>query len=536
LLVAAFLCGCVAPPPVDPPPPDPTPEPADPWPGGEVGRIEEGPARPCAEPRAGWDRFREEGGSRGFDEVMASVADEAWAEGQGGTLAVADLDGDGDDDVLLARLAAPPRLFINDGAGHFTPGPVLGSPPVAVLRPSPYGLVDLTGDGRPDVVGSLQGTMVVWRSDDDWAEPEVWWEAPESLNVPALAFGHADEDATLDVVVVTSFGGAAEGRLEPDPVLATRSDGFEEIADLSTGPDGGASSQVALFTDRDGDSDIAVFTNIHARFSAWFRRESGPLWVSDADGIGGNLSVAGMGVDSADLNEDGALDYCVSDVGPPRCLLSDGDGGWLQPPPGGNGLTPVTPAYPDVATIGWSFDFADLDNDGFVDAVQASGPDQDYDDRGQNAFSDLLWAGLGGGEFEDVTSEAGFAEAGRSYGLATADFDGDGWLDVLVGGPDRPPELWMNTCGEAAWIEVELRGPPGNPAGFGARVEVVVGGRTQSRELYAVRATGQSAARLHFGLGDAEVVDELRVLWPGGGSTTARGLGVRAVVVAHSED
>ena len=85
---------------------------------------------------------------------------------------------------------------------------------------------------------------------------------------------------------------------------------------------------------------------------------------------GADLEMAAMGLDSADLNADGQLDYCITDVGRPLCLVSQGDGLYAE---GGASLG----VYPDgvggagafLSTVGWSLDFADLDNDGWMDLM-----------------------------------------------------------------------------------------------------------------------------------------------------------------------
>ena len=65
-------------------------------------------------------------------------------------------------------------------------------------------------------------------------------------------------------------------------------------------------------------------------------------------------------------------------------------------------------------------------------------------------------------------------------------------------------------------MEVELIGPPGNREGHGAQVRLEAGGTVQVEELYNLRTLGQGPARIHFGLGEAEMVDRIEVFWPGG--------------------
>jgi hypothetical protein len=87
--------------------------------------------------------------------------------------------------------------------------------------------------------------------------------------------------------------------------------------------------------------------------------------------------------------------------------------------------------------------------------------------------------------------------------------DVNGSLDLVVAGPEKPL-LYMNRCGEGRWLRIEFRGAPGNSEGFGARVAVAVGGRTYLREMQNLRGQSQGPSLLHFGLGAAELVDEVR--------------------------
>ena len=108
----------------------------------------------------------------------------------------------------------------------------------------------------------------------------------------------------------------------------------------------------------------------------------------------------------------------------------------------------------------------------------------------------------------------------KFYGLGVlaADFNNDGDLDVVVNNLDEPPTLLRNDGGNRNhWLIVDGRNRHGAPA-VGARVEVRAGGTTQIREVRSGASyLSQHDLRLHFGLGAAERVEELKVTWPGGG-------------------
>ena len=142
--------------------------------------------------------------------------------------------------------------------------------------------------------------------------------------------------------------------------------------------------------------------------------------------------------------------------------------------------------------------------------------------------------------FVDVAMALGADEIGDARGVATADFDNDGDLDLVInhnpGDLERPngiaPALLRNDIGQdASWLAVELEGKTGNRDAVGALVSARTGAARQTRLASAGSGyASQHSARLYFGLGEAEVVDELTVRWPGGGEERLQGLPARRLV------
>ena len=116
--------------------------------------------------------------------------------------------------------------------------------------------------------------------------------------------------------------------------------------------------------------------------------------------------------------------------------------------------------------------------------------------------------------------------------MATADFNNDGWLDIIVSGPDELPKLWMNRCGAGHWLGVDLLGQGDNAEGYGARVEVEAGNRSWTRELTNLRGRGQRPSRLHFGLGETDRVDSLEITWPNGEITLLQDVAIDRWITA----
>jgi len=481
----------------------------------------------CAAPEpdslpAGFE-FAEEGGARG---LVPPDGDEdgEWPLFGGGGLAAEDLDGDGDIDLLVADLVRGPAVWANDGDGNFSWGGRLSLPPGDdAFFAVGLAAADLDDDLLPEVLISGAGFVAIARNlgGMEFADPE-----PLSLTVgvcPTFSLADADGDGRLDLALGCNSLDVQERLVvgpAPDLLLlgldAPGPPWFGPPQSLVAGPDG--SRILAMtFTDVDGDGDMDLFApgDLGPPSALW--RNEGvqdglPVFVDDAPFLGADLSISAMGIDSWDANGDGRLDYCITDGEPPQCLVSGPDGRYTES--GAQlGLEPADGA----PTVGWAFEFADLDNDGELDAIQASGPEP-FENRA--GFVDLVWRGEAPDRFVDVTADSGaFGDPGDHHGLAVADFDGDGCLDLLTAGPTPPIRYYAGECPEGSWLEVELRGAPGNTPGFGALIELTVGGRTTISEVSSLRGEGQSPTREHFGLGTAETVDRLRVVWPDGAVT-----------------
>ncbi|HET9480235.1 MAG TPA: CRTAC1 family protein, partial [Candidatus Polarisedimenticolia bacterium] len=295
---------------------------------------------------------------------------------------------------------------------------------------------------------------------------------------------------------------------------------FVESAARARVGGGGRRSTGAIFADFDNDRDID--------FALASLSGGTTLFSNLRDGTFGDLQ-AGSGLPSSapilalaagDYNKDGWMDLAAStwEGGLPRLFRNMGGEPSGRPgsSPGAGQFAADVPALAavsrQIASPQFGLVFLDFDNDGYLDLAAVNGGD-----LGPAVF---LLRNEGEGRFADATALTGLdgvtARGGR--GLAAADLDQDGDLDLVVSNNGGRPTLLRNDGGSRNhWLRVAPAGRHSNRPGVGAKVEVKSGRLWQKAEITAGSGyLSQSPPVAHFGLGSRERVDTVRVLWPGG--------------------
>jgi hypothetical protein len=229
---------------------------------------------------------------------------------------------------------------------------------------------------------------------------------------------------------------------------------------------------------------------------------------------------AGMGVDVGDIRNNGAQDVAITNFDNEMIgLYSAASAGNYNDVALKTGIGEVS-----RATLGFGCTFADMDLDGALDLLVVNGH---IDETVRNirygvgyAQSPHLFLNDGKGRFRDVASEVGsdFVRPKVGRGLAYADFDRDGDLDLLVTTNNGPAFLFRNDqLGGNRSIRLYLVGTKSNRDAIGARVRLTAGGMTQSRMVKSGSSyLSQSEFALTFGLGKHDQADRVVVDWPSG--------------------
>jgi len=430
------------------------------------------------------------------DGTFADVTEKAGvgAGGYGQGVAVGDYDGDGFPDLYVTQYGRS-ILYHNNGDGTFTDV----TEKAGVAAPgwcSSAVWFDYDNDGRLDL-------FVCHFVDFDKAKSKDC---------------HAGEDAKRGYCIPHLY--------KPMPSWLFHNNGDGTFTDVSKPSGignypGKAWGVVATDINNDGRVDLFVANDTVANF-LFANRGNGRF-----EEIGTQAGVAysaegrprsGMGLDSADFNQDGWMDLFVANIDHEMySLYQNNHDETFDDEALATGIGQATRLM-----SGWGLKFFDYDNDGNLDLLLANGnPDDLIEEltRKQVGYHEpLLLFHNNGQSWENVSSRSGpvFRKSLSARGLAIGDFDNDGGVDVLISVNDDPPVLLRNkTGGHNHWLGIQLVGKKANADAVGARVIYQAGDLKRSR----MKVGGGSYLSYHdprmvLGIGQRPKLDWLEIQWP----------------------
>ena len=280
---------------------------------------------------------------------------------------------------------------------------------------------------------------------------------------------------------------------------------FTEISNKSGTAGNSVKSKDIAFGDFDDDGDVDLFVLNKDGSSRFYNNRRQGYFSDITTKVGLNFLGQPSTVVSGDYNNDGHLDLFIADLaGEQHAIFQNkGDGTFIKDEPSLSALDGLT------GFVIIKADFADLDNDGYLDLLVAGRPTRK--DKYQSGL--LLLHNNGQGKYTDASSSLP-SELGIIELVKTADLDNDGDLDIIIMNDRGNVRIMRNDGGNLNnFLKVRLAGlrtgsSKNNYFGFGSKVEVKSGG------LYQMRHVNKTVS--HFGLGNRAGADVVRVLWSNG--------------------
>ncbi len=495
-----------------------------------------------------------------FEHVSSS--DQKYiVESMSGGVAVIDYDDDGWPDLYftnapsvgmaLAGKKARSALYHNNHDGTFTDvtdKAGVGFPCWAMGA----AVGDYNNDGRPDLLVSCFGGVVLYRNNGDGTFTNV--TASSGLDkdkgwATGATFGDYDGDGLPDLFIphyvdfnlqdLPSFGSKKTCQYHdlavqcgprglpgsPDSLYHNNGDGtFTDVSKqagvddphhffglTSIWSDFANTGHLDLFVANDGQSNFLYRNDGHGHFED-VALESG-VSVSDE-----GVEQANMGVALGDYNHSGLISLAISHFSDEYATLYRNDGAFNF----SDVSRAVGIARPSTPYVGWGDAFVDLDNSGWLDFILANGHVYPQVDNGVSGTHyrepKLVYLNQHDGTFHipglDAFKAMQLPQVSR--GLAVADLFHRGALDLIIENLDGFPMILEAKPNPANhWIALTLEGAPMNKLALNARVRVTTGKIQQLSEIHSGGSyLSQNELSLHFGLGQATLIDKLEILWP----------------------
>mgnify|MGYP003112785129 FL=1 len=521
----------------------------------------------------------------------------------GGGVAIGDINNDGLQDIYLTGNMEPNRLYLNKGNMKFED--ISESADVLGNKPWSTGvvMVDINHDGLLDIYVSNAGNMEGNNHDNDLYINNgdlTFTEKAEEYNLAKTGFTtHAsffdyDKDGDLDAYILnnSNIPVSSLGYAEQREVRAQDWEGgpdiFKGVGDMLLRNDNGKFVDVSedagiygsligfglgvLVTDFNGDlyPDIYVSNDFYERDYLYINQKDG-TFSEEINDWASHLSLSAMGIDIADINNDGHNDIFITDMLPEKeqrvksvmefegynvfNLKQNKDFGqqYIQNTlqlNNGNGTFSEVAYYSGVDATDWSWAglMFDMDNDGLKDIFITNGINHDLTDldfvdffaneivqkmalTGKKESIDSIISKMpikpqpnyayknnGDISFTNANKEWGFELPSRSNGAAYADLDNDGDLDLVINNVNTPAFIYRNNAESQLdnnYIQLKFKGPENNPFAVGTLAKIYFDGNIINQELIPSRGFQSSIQYdMTIGLGKSEQLDSLRIVWP----------------------
>lgn len=465
----------------------------------------------------------------------------------GGGACVLDYDRDGFEDIYLTGGLVSDQLLHNNGDGSLTD--VLDGSGLELTRHFvTQGVVsaDVNRDGFADlfittntsrdslqIIPRARNLLFLGRGDGTFEDAtDAWGLTPLYSFSTGASFGDFNADGWPDLFVGNYFVGYDEklDKISDATIVGATQTAksyllinrggkyFEDVSeDYGLHHTGFGFGGVWTDYDNDGDQDLLVNHDFGYKATPnllYQNQFPQPNFREVSEESGFDLRINSMGAAVGDYDQDGRLDYYISNIKFNPFLVAKEDGSGFTDRSRELGMTYVS--------ISWGASFADYDQDGDLDLFVNNGDlNPSCKPMGNYYFEQS------DGRFTERAAETGLADYGIGRGSVAFDLDNDGDLDLLTvcqnaALPDYPAptisRLWRNDGARGNYLKIGLIGKDSAPEGIGSRVTVFAGGLSMIREVDGGSSShlSQNSQLLHFGLGRIAVIDSVLVSWNGG--------------------
>ena len=435
------------------------------------------------------------------DGTFTDVTEKAGLAGVGYSMGVAagDYDNDGFVDLYIAGFDRN-QLFHNNGDGTFT---------------------DVTEKAR--VGGIVPGRGKPWSVAAGWIDYNN--DGLLDLFVVnyldySLSTAHSCQTGNI-----VDYCSPNEYRGTPNILYRNNGDGtFTDVSQQSHISQYVGKGMGVAFADYDDDGFTDIFVS-NDTFPNFLLHNNGDGTFTDVALVAGvaynenGKTVAGMGTDFRDLDNDGRPDiFHAAMFGDTFPLYRNVGSGLFEDVTDKTGIAAMT-----TRLTAWGTGIFDFDNDGNKDIFVAGSAILDNSmevNHKPYPLPNALYRNLGNMNFKDVSAQAGagFSAPAAHRGAAFGDFNNDGKIDIAVTVINGAPQLLMNrSSNHHHWIILKLVGVTDNRDGLGTKIKITTSNGVQYNvATTAVGYNSSSDKRVHFGLGNATVVDRIELSWPTG--------------------
>ena len=430
----------------------------------------------------------------------------------GVSVAIADMNGDGKDDIVRFDKGRTLNIQYQDNANR----PFIHNGSLTVSNRSQWAtaIADIDNDGDNDIiVGGSFDDIKVLKNTNNTGEFTISLLSNSDFFVQGTNFVDIDNDGFVDIFSCNDegenfkFKNNGQGGFTNTPAL---------INTTTTPQSDNSGNYASIWTDHDNDGDIDLYlskcragvddASDPRRINLLFENDGSNNFRDVTQGSGLKIGAQTWTTDFGDIDNDGDMDaFVLNHYDDVQLMLNNGNGTYTDIT-ASSGFLPILSKNSGV--FGIQSLFRDFNNDGFLDLLFVGSKHYLFYNNGDNTFS----SDPNPFDFDQVES------------AAVGDLNHDGFLDIYAGYADFitspstiPDNLFINEGNSNYFLAVQLEGTESNRNAIGARLELYGSWGKQIREVRAGEGYGiMNSFTQHFGLGQSNTASRLVIHWPSG--------------------